>query len=115
MTNTVQKNNNENNSLWDIELQKKTEKAEKEYMESVKKSFLRMSQERLEMKGSIDRLYDRIQDLRSALLKKQNTIQQLEEFAMSLLSAECDFKREETGNLILSIIKETDISNDFSL
>ena len=58
-----------------------------------------------EMKEYNDRLYDKIQDLRTALLKKQHVIDSVEELVKPLLDADSGADRHDVAEHILSVIK----------
>ena len=58
-----------------------------------------------EMKEYNDRLYDKIQDLRTALLKKQHVIDNVEELVKPLLDADSGADRHDVAEHILSVIK----------
>ena len=65
-----------------------------------------------EMKEYNDRLYDKIQDLRTALLKKQHVIDSVEELVKPLLDADSGADRHDVAEHILSVIKG---SGDYAL
>lgn len=65
-----------------------------------------------EMKEYNDRLYDKIQDLRTALLKKQHVIDSVEELVKPLLDADSGADRHDVAEHILSVIKG---SGDYSI
>ena len=58
-----------------------------------------------EMKEYNDKLYDKIQDLRTALLKKQHVIDSVEELVKPLLDADSGADRHDVAEHILSVIK----------
>ena len=65
-----------------------------------------------EIKEYNDRLYDKIQDLRTALLKKQHVIDSVEELVKPLLDADSGADRHDVAEHILSVIKG---SGDYAL
>ena len=65
-----------------------------------------------EMKEYNDKLYDKIQDLRTALLKKQHVIDSVEELVKPLLDADSGADRHDVAEHILSVIKG---SGDYSI
>lgn len=65
-----------------------------------------------EMKEYNDKLYDKIQDLRTALLKKQHVIDSVEELVKPLLDADSGADRHDVAEHILSVIKD---SGDYAL
>lgn len=65
-----------------------------------------------EMKEYNDKLYDKIQDLRTALLKKQHVIDSVEELVKPLLDADSGADRHDVAEHILSVIKG---SGDYAL
>ena len=65
-----------------------------------------------EMKEYNDRLYDKIQDLRTALLKKQHVIDSVEELVKPLLDADSGADRHDVAEHILSVING---SGDYAL
>ena len=58
-----------------------------------------------EMKEYNDKLYDKIQDLRTALLKKQHVIDSVEELVKPLLDADSGADHHDVAEHILSVIK----------
>ena len=60
-----------------------------------------------EMKEYNDKLYDKIQDLRTALLKKQHVIDSVEELVKPLLDADSGADRHDVAEHILSVIKDS--------
>ena len=85
---------------------------EESYMISMKKHAMAMEREIREMKEYSDRLYDKIQDLRTALLKKQHVIDSVEELVKPLLDADSGADRHDVAEHILSVIKG---SGDYAL
>lgn len=65
-----------------------------------------------EMKEYNDKLYDKIQDLRTALLKKQHVIDSVEELVKPLLDADSGADHHDVAEHILSVIKG---SGDYAL
>ena len=65
-----------------------------------------------EMKEYNDKLYDKIQDLRTALLKKQHVIDSVEELVKPLLDADSGADHHDVAEHILSVIKG---SGDYSI
>ena len=78
---------------------------EESYMISMKKHAMAMEREIREMKEYSDRLYDKIQDLRTALLEKQHIIDSVEELVKPLLDADSGADRHDVAEHILSVIK----------
>ena len=78
---------------------------EESYMISMKKHAMAMEREIREMKEYSDRLYDKIQDLRTALLEKQHVIDSVEELVKPLLDADSGADRHDVAEHILSVIK----------
>ena len=58
-----------------------------------------------EMKEYNDKLYDKIQDLRTTLLKKQHVIDSVEELVKPLLDADSGADHHDVAEHILSVIK----------
>ena len=85
---------------------------EESYMISMKKHAMAMEREIREMKEYSDRLYDKIQDLRTALLEKQHVIDSVEELVKPLLDADSGADRHDVAEHILSVIKG---SGDYTL
>ena len=85
---------------------------EEAYMISMKKHAMAMEREIREMKEYSDRLYDKIQDLRTALLEKQHVIDSVEELVKPLLDADSGADRHDVAEHILSVIKG---SGDYAL
>ena len=85
---------------------------EESYMISMKKHAMAMEREIREMKEYSDRLYDKIQDLRTALLEKQHIIDSVEELVKPLLDADSGADRHDVAEHILSVIKG---SGDYAL
>ena len=85
---------------------------EESYMISMKKHAMAMEREIREMKEYSDRLYDKIQDLRTALLEKQHVIDSVEELVKPLLDADSGADRHDVAEHILSVIKG---SGDYAL
>ena len=71
----------------------------------MKKHAMAMEREIREMKEYSDRLYDKIQDLRTALLEKQHVIDNVEELVKPLLDADSGADRHDVAEHILSVIK----------
>lgn len=78
---------------------------EESYMISMKKHAMAMEREIREMKEYSDRLYDKIQDLRTALLEKQHVIDSVEELVKPLLDADSGADRHDVAEHILAVIK----------
>lgn len=78
---------------------------EESYIVSMKKHAMAMEREIREMKEYSDRLYDKIQDLRTALLEKQHVIDSVEELVKPLLDADSGADRHDVAEHILAVIK----------
>lgn len=76
-----------------------------EHIAIMQKRTLALEREIRDMKEYSDRLYDKIQDLRTALLKKQHVIDNVEELVKPLLDADSGADRHDVAEHILSVIK----------
>lgn len=83
-----------------------------EHIAIMQKRTLALEREIREMKEYSDRLYDKIQDLRTALLEKQHVIDSVEELVKPLLDADSGADRHDVAEHILSVIKG---SGDYAL
>lgn len=83
-----------------------------EHIAIMQKRTFALEREIREMKEYSDRLYDKIQDLRTALLEKQHVIDSVEELVKPLLDADSGADRHDVAEHILSVIKG---SGDYAL
>lgn len=75
-----------------------------EHIAIMQKRTLALEREIRDMKEYSDRLYDKIQDLRAALLDKQHVIDSVEELVKPLLDADSGADRHDVAEHILSVI-----------